>query len=738
MNIIRTINLSIALILTLILLSACSRSDKQTNITDAPIDLQSGLELTGEMQVVASDNNVDFCVNPSTGEFEINETKDNFSFKSNPMDVDNDSFSKIANKNIIKSQLILKYADFETSIMGEENSYVSCTMQNTITVFKADKGCIVVYNFKNIDISVPIKYQLNKGSLEVEVLLSQIKENSFKIISLQLLPYFLSGGIKDNGYIFVPDGSGSIINFNNNKNDCIPFSVPIYGNDISAVKSNISLDTPKIMLPVYGINLNKNGIFAIIEKGAEDAKINAFVSKKISGYNNVFSEFKIRNYDQVSVKQNGGLGLVSGNTFLIFDKKKQRLENIKLKFFLLPQNKCDYSAMANIYRNYLIENKNITPKSSSEPFLYLDIKSNIQIYENILGFKNVKAQPSVTSQKLTNMINELCKTTGRNNIKVEIDIWNDDDIKGNVNKGFHPIDTKLTETLQYLKNENIETFLSSEITSFYKRNYSIFTESIVSKSLDNSPVNFIESSIINKNDENLIKYMISPEKLNDKVNSYIKAIKKVNAGLALDDIGSVLYSNLGEGIYREQCKEFMVDALSSIRGNRKIASSRSLEFVLPYANIITDLENSSSNYDISDYAVPFYQMVVGGLIDYTSEPLNISSNYQESFLKALEYGSNFSYCLLNDQNNIVGKSIDDKLYSCDFDKWKERIKESFEIAKDFYNKVGSKRVIKHSRIDDNIFLSEYENGKKVIFNYNDTSCRVMGIDVEPNNFNIMQ
>ena len=59
-------------------------------------------------------------------------------------------------------------------------------------------------------------------------------------------------------------------------------------------------------------------------------------------------------------------------------------------------------------------------------------------------------------------------------------------------------------------------------------------------------------------------------------------------------------------------------------------------YAFPYADGITDVPVFSSQYDIEDETVPFYQMVMGGTAALYSEPLNESGNIREMFLKSLD------------------------------------------------------------------------------------------------------
>jgi len=66
--------------------------------------------------------------------------------------------------------------------------------------------------------TITLRYALEGNSLVVSVPFDRIAYNhSYPIVRLDVLPFFGAGGLDDEGYLLVPDGSGAIINFNNGK-----------------------------------------------------------------------------------------------------------------------------------------------------------------------------------------------------------------------------------------------------------------------------------------------------------------------------------------------------------------------------------------------------------------------------------------------------------------------------------------------------------------------------------------
>ena len=69
---------------------------------------------------------------------------------------------------------------------------------------------------ENISFTIPIEYRLTENGLSVSVPTKEIEEKGGAVISrIRVLPFFGAAGTDADGYMFVPDGSGALINLNN-------------------------------------------------------------------------------------------------------------------------------------------------------------------------------------------------------------------------------------------------------------------------------------------------------------------------------------------------------------------------------------------------------------------------------------------------------------------------------------------------------------------------------------------
>ena len=83
-----------------------------------------------------------------------------------------------------------------------------------------------------ISFLIPLEYRLSEDGVEVSIPMKGVEENGGgTIFRIQMLRYLGSAGTDEDGYMLVPNGSGSLIYFNNGKTTAANYSEYIYGID---------------------------------------------------------------------------------------------------------------------------------------------------------------------------------------------------------------------------------------------------------------------------------------------------------------------------------------------------------------------------------------------------------------------------------------------------------------------------------------------------------------------------
>ena len=169
---------------------------------------------------------------------------------------------------------ILQYTSYNKELLEEHES--ECGFVETL--------------IENFVLRLAVEYSFNDdGSLTVSIPSNSITFDDVKymVTDIEVLPYFGAGNLKNEGYLFIPDGSGAIIDYDDFWNDefktNLAVDLTIYGDDYT-FSSPSGFHKEQVITPVYGIvsteNANrlsslvssqesfKNGYLAIIEEGA--------------------------------------------------------------------------------------------------------------------------------------------------------------------------------------------------------------------------------------------------------------------------------------------------------------------------------------------------------------------------------------------------------------------------------------------------------------------------------------
>jgi hypothetical protein len=192
------------------------------------------------------------------------------------------------------------------------------------------------------------------------------------------------------------------------------------------------------------------------------------------------------------------------------------------------------------------------------------------------------------------------------------------------------------------------------------------------------------------------------------------------AGVAFRDLGNLLSAdyNNKDTVTREQVKAQHVEALRKAQEKGlKISIKEGNDYALPYADMVTDINLSGNGYAIIDESIPFFEIAIHGMKNYTGEPINLAGDYQTSLLECAEYGAGLNFSLMKADTGI----LQDSAYSCytgaAWDLWKDSLIPMIQRYQTEMSGLNSQRITGHRKLSAEAAVTEYEDGTRVYVNY---------------------
>jgi len=662
--------------------------------------------------------------NYDNGEIAVNVKETGYNWFSNPQDRNEDTLSGGEIKMRLSSQLVVYYTQgYSSSVVTSQSD---CVNRKKLKHEATDNGVKFIYEFVTAGYTVPVQYTLNDDGLKAELLIQDITPEvvtrqetvngskdkmdvDYNITQIDFLPFFGAAGMNEKGYMFIPEGSGAIINLNNGKVNSIAYNAPIYG-QYKDIESMTSLSNTLVRMPVYGMKRGNNAFFTVIEDNAAIGIINAAVAGNTTAFNTVYPTVQDKIID-FSVGENRTQPLSES---LADDK------NFSMQYYFLSNDKADYSSMAEVYRNYLINNAGLKKKESADKNqLYIETYAGVERKTSVFGMVRNVFEPLTTFSDMQNMIKKY-NDAGIDDIAVKYNSWtkNSQRKKVKTSPSFEWNIGGKSGFNKLIKSTNADIFPSINMVEYSDSRIGYSSVFDAAKAPNQSPA-YQKKSATEDGMLGRRWSMLKPDKVAVATDKFMDGYKIEKTGIAMDYIGEKLYSdNSKGGTKRGNTIHIWEDILTKYE-DKSLMLSNANAYAIPKAENISDAPLNEYGNELTDENVPFYQMVIHGMISYSTPSVNLSSDWENTFLKAVETGSCLKYTLMSQNTNILKDTYLKNLYSCNFDTWFERTVEDYRRIGEINDKTAGKLMTEHNKIADGVYETVYEGGIRTIVNYND-------------------
>ncbi|MBQ9860181.1 MAG: hypothetical protein IJO76_05855 [Clostridia bacterium] len=615
-----------------------------------------------------------------------------------------------------------------------EEKYVADNEENGITVSNPDDASI----------ALSVVYSIADGNFSAVIPNDSITYDSSYVtpMNFTLLPYFGCASDKQNGYMFVPDGTGALINLNNGKHSANDYSKRVYGQDYSVSADDDSdLDIEQIYLPVFGMRQNNEngmqGFLAVIEKGDALAEINASISGRVSNFNTICSVFHANQTQKASEQT---LGVALGRRY----QKQNASSDFAIRYLFLGADNTDYNGMAMRYREYLLaaNGLNAAQVPAKMP-LYISTIGAVDAVETVAGIPVETLVPLTTYEQNTQIMQKLLDA-GVDTLLWNTDAWCNNGVK---NTAFAKLSLpgKLggkgdyQSLLTFAKDKGIILYPQVKLQAVAKEtSFDGFSGSKhVARNLENATAYESDYSLVTRSyDEETRRKLISAQAYGEMLNGFLSAYTKYgNKNIGLSTLGQALNGDYNEDDFvdRQQAKDLVAALLADIPEDLFLSAQGGNAYTLGVLDLIHGMPTISSREYVFDASVPFYQMVVRGFIPYTGRAMNLSSEYEVDVLRLIETGTIPSFQWIYEQNTVL-KNTDYNYYSVNYETWLEKAVALYEEINTALAGLADAEIVHHEMLTADVVCTEYEGGVKIYVNYGDTAYKTADGTVQPTDY----
>lgn len=591
---------------------------------------------------------------------------------------------------------------------------------------------------------ITIQYILEDAELVVKVPMEKIEYNSdYPIVELSILPYMGAANSSEKGFVLVPAGGGGIINFNNGKTGQQTYISDMYGWDYG-MSRDVVVDETKSNFPVFAISneTKGNSMICISEEGSAYSAVESDIAGKENGYNYGRFNYKMIHGEDMDISSKSDTTVRSYEAGLPKENLTQRY---------LFSTKLDYVSLATNYRRYLMDRyPELVKKEDTTVPMAVEMIGAVDNTEHILGYPVTRSLALTTYTQAADILKQL-KGAGVENLSAKYTGWfntgvnqksaakvsligrlgNKSDIKSLASyaAGTSGLDLYLNGKFMYvMKNKAFDGFgvnrdaakyVSREITELYTLDPIIYQT--------------------NEDYEDCeLYYLTKPSYTMTNIDKYLDKISTYGAlNIGFEDIGNDLAGdyNPKNRVSREKSMNMQIDKLKALkqRGSRVMTTSGN-QYVVPYSDYVTDLDIDPRVVNIIDESVPFYEIALHGLVNYSGSAINLSEDQTDMILKSAETGAGLYYTFMYAPTSVLQDGEYTQYYACNFMDWKDTAIELYNRFNKELGDVYSQYITGHEKIANGVYKTTYENGKTVLVNYNYADYNYNGTAIPKRDF----
>ncbi len=652
----------------------------------------------------------------------------------------------------LTTHAVLNYLDAQG--VSQKVSTSTAIAESKYKIDTVDGGVRITYSFPDVNkgqgFTVPMTFILKDDYFAVSVEMNAIEVDpatKSDLMSVSVMPYFGCAEYTDDGYIFVPDGSGALIDndFTALDGGVKYYSTYVYGRDATLNVATKLGHTEPTTMPTFGTKAGDKAWVGIIESGEAVSMVKAVSARESFPYTQSYCEFMYNKSDVFQSKTSWNIKDYRQTALEPTD-----LENATVRFYSLAGDDADYVGMAKSYRKFLVEKGTGSDVSADLPF-FAEVIGAFQKTESVVGFVTDVTKAATTYKQAQNIVKSLSEL-GVKNVNIRYTGWMKDGTETSIITAAKH-ESKLGSKQDLIDLNNIveaqggTTFLDAEFVEMYKTKLGWSANKFAVRNiLNNHAQQFVYKRNTGMPIEDYAYYLCRPDFFNTQVDNLFKNFGAYTAkGVSTGTLGNSNYSDLNNANedFRDaqQVNTALVNALASIESKLgeqgKVMVTTGNNAMLPHADVIVGAPMYNNGYEMTYTDVPFQQIALHGLVTYTETAHNLCNDQQSQLLRQLETGTVPYYLFTEEDSSVFLNTRLNYIYSSQFDTWKDTAAADYKTLSGVLNGYCDKEITDHVIINKNVRATVYGDDKVVIVNYGADSYTVGDVEVSGYGFATM-
>jgi hypothetical protein len=680
-------------------------------------------DVEADYNPIAENDSLRLYFNEKTTAIIVEDKRYQVLWRSSPADLQDDK----STTNIWKSQIVVP---IQVAYVDAERSQSKNVKPAQITSgYRAvEDGIRVSYDFEQDALALDLIYTLKDDCLNVVLPNDSIEESGENsLVSMEVLPYFGAVHDGEEGYIVYPDGSGALMHFTAPHSEEVQKMVGIvYGSDASGGQASGSsasgIYRQSIPMPVFGMVRDNAAFVGFLTQGDFDSGVSIGRAGKGVNYNHVWPQFVFR--------RQGRFSITGGQPAWLYQPDRIPGDR-QIRYCFLNTEKANYSGMAERYRDFLINERGATRLSNQNTVMSLGFFMGTERRNWILR--------DMISMTTFDQAGEILDDLAESGVtRLDVTLWNWDEGSISIkNPQSFPVDERLggEEALRRLTDKIHQRGQRVLLTSDYinvvpgAKNVLPYLDAV--RGVDGLPLG----------DSNR-GYLLNPEVALERFakNDIAKAAEIGVDGLHLLGFASLALPDKNNRfpLTREGFAAiYMEIADLSTESLGKVSMIGSNIYASLYSDFLQMVPLDSTHYDIFDETIPFFQMAVHGLTQYSGIPYNLISDSQRMFLRQVEYGAVSSFILTQESSSNLSRTNWNDLYSSEYGYWKEEVIAQYQIM-DQLSYLNNQFILSHQELAEGIYQTTYEDGTRIIVNYNAVPYSAGTVEILPLDFVVVK